>query len=145
MTQPLIELFERDLAKLKTEVELTNDRDLWQTREGVTNSIGNLTLHLCGNLKHFVGAILGETGYIREREREFSDKNVSKADLYANLGETREVVISTLQKLTQEQLNATYPKKVFDKDMTGMQFLIHLHSHLNYHLGQINYLRRILS
>lgn len=145
MNQALISLFERDLDRLRMEIELTSDTDLWRVKPGVTNSIGNLALHLCGNLKHFIGATLGSSGYVREREREFSDKNVSKSKLYTNIEETKAIIVKTISALTQENIKSVYPVKMWNREITTEFFLIHLQSHLNYHLGQINYLRRVFS
>ncbi len=73
----LIEIFERDLLKLKEEISLYKDENnLWVTEKQISNAAGNLTLHLIGNLNHFIGATLGHTGYVREREKEFSTKNI---------------------------------------------------------------------
>ncbi|MTI21927.1 DinB family protein [Fulvivirga sp. RKSG066] len=145
MTTSLITLFDRDLDRLKSEVELIDDKNLWKACSGVTNCAGNLTLHLCGNLKHFIGSVLGQTGYIRERDKEFSDKNISKNDLYKNIEETKRVIKATLTKVSPEDLQSIYPMPRWDQEISVEFFLIHLHSHLNYHLGQINYIRRILT
>lgn len=145
MTGSLITLFDRDLNKLISELELTDDMHLWVRTAGVTNSIGNLALHLCGNLNHFIGATLGQTGYVRQRDKEFSDKHVSKHELIAKINETKQVVAHTLSKLSPPQISAAYPLIVFDRQVSTEYFLIHLQAHLNYHLGQINYLRRILT
>ncbi|MDX1627550.1 MAG: DUF1572 family protein [Fulvivirga sp.] len=145
MTTSLIALFDRDLARLKQEIELYPETELWKTLPGITNSAGNLTLHICGNLKHFIGAQLGNSGYIREREKEFADKNVSKSALYDNIDQTRQVISKTLGSLSDKNLDSTYPLQMWGKEITTEFFLIHLQSHLNYHLGQINYLRRIQS
>ncbi|HCX22935.1 MAG TPA: DinB superfamily protein, partial [Cytophagales bacterium] len=77
MNTELAELFTRDLNRLIKELEqYPNEEQLWVVTEGINNSAGTLTLHLIGNLNHFFGAILGNTGYIRNREAEFSDRNI---------------------------------------------------------------------
>ena len=145
MKQSLIKLFDRDLGKLTEEINLFSDeKEIWTTPSGIRNSPGNLCLHICGNLKHFIGKVLGDTDFIREREKEFSLKNVPKAELISNVEETRNLVRRILEHLEEDKLNTKYPIDVFDEEMTTEYFLIHLHSHLNYHLGQINYLRRII-
>jgi hypothetical protein len=142
----LIQLYERDLDKLKTEIgHYTNETDLWKTSEGISNSAGNLTLHLIGNLKHFFGAVLGNSGYVRYRDEEFTAKGVSKSELLADVDVTRNVVLSTLAELVEEDFDKPYPIEVFDHPMTTGFFLTHLTTHLNYHLGQINYHRRLLA
>lgn len=144
--QSISELINRDLDRLSTEVEAySKDENLWITEGEITNTAGNLTLHLCGNLQHFIGAILGKTSYKRDRDFEFAGKNVSRAELLGAIIETKKVVKETLQRLPESVLNYPYPLRLFDnKEMSTLFFLIHLQGHLNYHLGQINYHRRIL-
>lgn len=144
ITEILSQLYQRDLDKLKIEVgQYASDEQLWTVPDGISNSGGNLALHLVGNLKHFIGAVLGKSGYVRDRDAEFGSKNVSKDDLITAIDETSEVVTSTLAKLTTDDLAAVYPIEVFGHPMTTEAFLIHLSTHLNYHLGQINYHRRL--
>lgn len=146
LTEILIQLYERDIAKLKGEVEqYTDEADLWKTGGKITNSAGNLTLHLIGNLKHFIGAVLGGSGYIRDRDTEFSDAGVARDTLLTAIDETAAVVKATLEHLTDADLANEYPLDVFGHPMTTDYFLVHLATHLNYHLGQINYHRRMLS
>ena len=141
----LIKLFKIDLNKLIEEIELyKNDTNLWEIDGLVTNSAGNLCLHLIGNLNHFIGAILGDTGYIRQRELEFSLKDVPKSELINQIKKTIEVVENTLNTLTEADLKKDYKVQVFKEAMTTEYFLIHLTMHLAYHLGQINYHRRLL-
>jgi uncharacterized damage-inducible protein DinB len=142
----LIEIYERDLNKLKTEIEqFENEADLWKTSGTVTNSAGNLCQHLSGNLQHFFGAVLGDSGYVRDRDAEFAAQNTKRADLLADIDAALESVKSTLAKLTEEDFKKTYPVEVFGKPMTTGSFLTHLTTHFNYHLGQINYHRRLLT
>lgn len=141
----LIDLFDRDLNRLKDEINLfENETEIWLTPGSIKNSPGNLCLHICGNLKHFIGAVLGNTNYIREREKEFSLKNIPRLKLLANVDETLVVVKNSILNLEEEILLQRYPIDVLGYEMTTEYFLIHLTTHLNYHLGQINYLRRIL-
>ena len=144
--QTLTELFERDLTRLKEEISLYVDESkIWAVKREIKNSAGNLALHLLGNLNHFIGAILGNSGYVRNRDAEFSDKNVPRAEIISNIDKTIGVIKSTLSKISDEDLKKDYPVKVL-KDKVTMRtefFLIHLSGHLNYHLGQINYHRRL--
>jgi uncharacterized damage-inducible protein DinB len=145
LTKILSELYERDLAKLRTEIEsYSNEADLWKTSEGISNSGGNLCQHLTGNLQHFFGAVLGGTGYARNRDAEFASKGTTKADLLADIDAAEKSVKETLEKLSDEDFAKTYPIEVFGQPMTTGYFLTHLATHLNYHLGQINYHRRLL-
>lgn len=145
ITDTLITLFERDLQKLKTEIELYKDEDyLWFIKKGIDNSAGNLCLHLIGNLSHFIGATLGNTGYVRHREDEFSLKNIPRQDLITNIENCRLIVKNTLVKLRAADLEKEFPQNVFDKSINTEMMLMHLATHLTYHLGQINYHRRLL-
>ncbi|MFY0605798.1 MAG: DinB family protein [Cyclobacteriaceae bacterium] len=142
----LSQLFERDLKKLSNQIAMYKDEDLlWTKASGISNSAGNLALHINGNLQHFVGAVLGETGYIRDREFEFGDQKVPKQQIIDEVELTIAVVQKTLSNMVDNQLGVLYPIEVFGQPMSTSFFLMHLHSHLNYHLGQINYHRRILS
>jgi uncharacterized damage-inducible protein DinB len=141
----LIKLYERDLAKLRSEIEsYTNENDLWKTEGEITNSAGNLAQHLTGNLKHFIGATLGDSGYVRDRDAEFASKETTKEQLLADVDQTREIIKETISSLTDEDFAKTYPIEVFGEPMTTGYFLVHLTTHFNYHLGQINYHRRML-
>ncbi len=145
ITESLQSLYTRDLSKLKTEIEsYQNEQALWKIDNDILNSGGNLCLHLVGNLKHFFGAILRNSGYVRNREEEFSLKNIPKSELIQQIEETLNVVISTLSQLSEEDLEKEYPIEALGYPMTTEYFLIHLFGHLGYHLGQINYHRRLL-
>ena len=142
----LAELYERDLDKLRMEIaSFENEADLWKTADGISNSAGNLCLHLTGNLKHFFGGVLGETGYVRDRDAEFAEKEVPRSEMLADIDATKNVLLSTLANVTEEDLDKPYPLEVFGHPMTTGYFLTHLATHFNYHLGQINYHRRLLS
>lgn len=138
-------IFDRDLTKLKTEVNAySKEENLWIETKEISNSAGNLCLHLVGNLNTYIGAEYGKTGYIRERDKEFSLKNVPRSQLIAMVNETMTIVQDALDKVTQEDLQKEYPRVLMDKNPSTLRFFIHLTTHLTYHLGQINYHRRIL-
>lgn len=143
--ESLRSLYNRDLNKLKAEIEAyQHEENLWKTDKNISNSAGNLCLHLVGNLSHFIGAQLGNTGYVRHRELEFSLKDIPKAELIEKIEATTIIVDSVLSQLPEEDLKKEYPLVVFEDKMTTDFFLIHLVAHLDYHLGQINYHRRLL-
>lgn len=145
MIQILSQIFHRDLEKLKTEItSFKDEKNIWKISGEVKNSAGNLCLHLCGNLQHFIGAVLGNSGYVRNRDAEFSKKNVPIRDLVAEIELTIKVVETTLKNLPEGILEKTYPINVFGYEMTTEYLLTHMAAHLNYHLGQINYHRRLL-
>lgn len=139
------EILERDLLKLENEVKSFQDeKNLWKLTGSVKYPAGNLTLHLCGALQHFIGAVLGNSGYIRNRDAEFADKNIPREKLIQEIHKTIVAVKHTLATYDGNDLDKEYPIMVLGKTSTKGFFLIHLVSHFSYHLGQINYLRRIL-
>ncbi|MFD2540954.1 DinB family protein [Lacinutrix gracilariae] len=145
LTNTLVKLYTRDLNALITEIETyTKESNLWKVSGQIENSAGNLCLHLIGNLNAFIGAALGNTGYIRKRDLEFSLKNVPKAELIEQIKETIVVVDKSITSLTDADLQKEYKRRVFEDTMTTEYFLVHLSMHLSYHLGQINYHRRLL-
>ena len=145
ITESLKSLYNRDLNKLKTEIEAyQNEENLWKTDKNISNSAGNLCLHLVGNLNHFIGTNIGNTDYVRHRELEFSLKDIPKAELIEKVEATAIMIDTVLSQLSEEDLKKEYPLVVFEDKMTTDYFLIHLIAHLDYHLGQINYHRRLL-
>ena len=141
----LKDLFKRDLQKLKLEWTLySNEDNIWKTDGDISNCGGNLCLHLVGNLKIFIGGVLNNSGYIRKRELEFSAKNIPRDVMITMVDETIEDVLNTLNKLSEQDLLKEYPVMVFKNPQSTGYFLIHLSTHLGYHLGQINYHRRLL-
>lgn len=138
-------IFSRDLNKLKAEIaSYKNEEKIWVTEKDIANSAGNLCLHLVGNLNAFIGAELGKTGYIRNRSEEFTLKNIPQEVLIKMVEDTIPVVVSSLEHLSDIDMNKEYPIEVLgEKNSTGF-FLVHLATHLTYHLGQINYHRRLL-
>ena len=137
--------FERDLDKLIEEINLfKNENDIWKIKDGILNSAGNLTTHLLGNLNHFIGKTLANTGYVRNRDEEFSIKNISREKLISDINSMKEIIRNTLPKLSEEDLKKEFPLKIRDEVFPTENMLIYLLAHLNYHLGQVNYLRRII-
>lgn len=140
-----LEFYIRDLNKLKEELAAyQSEANIWKTSAHISNSAGNLTLHLIGNLNHFFGATMGGTGYVRQRDLEFSTKDTPRADLLSELDKTIAMMQATFSKLDNGTLEQTFPIMKHDKQETTGHFLIHLYGHLAYHLGQVNYHRRLL-
>lgn len=136
----------RELEAFAREVELfPDDESLWRTLPGVTNSAGNLALHVCGNLEHFVGAVLGGTGYVRDRPAEFTTRAGRREDLARQLRETSDVVGAVLPGVRPGVLAAPYPEPHDGTQLPCDRFLLHLCTHLAFHLGQAGYLRRALT
>jgi len=137
--------FTRELDRL--EVEITSykyEENLWLISGNISNSAGNLCLHLIGNLRHFIGHALGKTSYIRQRDLEFITKNVPRAQLIADIHITKSEVEKALDSLTDFDLHQSFPIQKFDENHPTGYYLLHFLGHLNYHLGQINYHRRLI-
>ncbi|MEO5569699.1 MAG: DUF1572 family protein [Bacteroidia bacterium] len=146
LKESFTEVFERDLLQLKKEIEsYTDENKLWIVKEGISNSAGNLSLHLIGNLNHFIGVALGDTGYIRNRDNEFSLKNIPKKELIESMEQTIVVVKNTLSKLVPADFEKNFPLEKHGKIVTTDFMLLHLVTHFNYHLGQVNYHRRMIN
>jgi hypothetical protein len=141
----LVQFYERDLQKVIEEVNLfRKEEHLWKTQGSIKNSAGNLALHLTGGLNFLIGTTLGNTGYIRNRDLEFSIKGVERALIVQQLQELIEMIRKTISSITRDQLDEPFPI-FFDKEgATADYVLTQLLLHINYHLGQINYLRRCL-
>lgn len=145
LTTTLKALFRRDLEKLVQELsQYTNESKIWYTEKGISNSAGNLALHLVGNLNTYIGLHLGNTGYVRNRELEFSQKDVARTTLIKMIEDTIVVIDKVMDELPPEQVEALYPIEVFGGPIYTGHFLVHLSGHLMYHLGQVNYHRRLL-
>jgi len=146
LKETFIHLYERDLQKVVDEIRLyKTDEDLWKIENEIPNSAGNLALHIIGNINHYLGANLGNTGYKRERDSEFSDKNISRDEIVGKLENTISVLKNTLTNLPEERFEEDYPEELNGGKRKTLGVVIHMLSHLNYHLGQINYHRRLLS
>lgn len=141
----LASLFERDLKKLIAEIELyKSEENIWRTEKNISNSAGNLALHIVGNLNTYIGREIGKTGYVRNRELEFSQKDVPRKELLDRLNDTMAVVRNSLGAMAESDLEKEYPVLVFAEKTSTGYFLVHLATHLSYHLGQVNYHRRMI-
>lgn len=133
------------LQKTIAEVELYKNEDaLWIKEGDINNSAGNLALHIAGAVNHFVGAVLGKNGFVRDREKEFSLRGVAREEIISQLKKAMEVVPGVLGNLTDEDTFREFPEKIGGNVLSVNLFLIKLVGHVNYHLGQINYHRRLL-
>ena len=146
MIADLKSLYTRDLTRLKTEIASYRDENcLWLIEKEIANSAGNLCLHLIGNLNAYIGAGLAKTGYVRQRDLEFSQKNIPQTELVKMIEGTIQVVETGLNSLSENDMKADFPLLIWDKPTEMRYTLVHLLTHLNYHLGQINYHRRLLT
>jgi uncharacterized damage-inducible protein DinB len=143
----LLRVLHRDLGALHREIlAYPDDAALWRVVPGIANPGGTLALHLSGNLRHFVGATLGGTGYTRDRPAEFASRDLTRADVAAQVADALAQVTRTLQALDPAALDGTFPAPVgpgLTLDTTTM--LVHIATHTAYHLGQIDYHRRMVS
>lgn len=145
MKETLQLLFTRDLNRLISEIEqYKEEENIWKIEGQIKNSAGNLCLHIIGNLNTYIGKELGNTGYIRNRELEFSSKNVPKQELIQMIEITITTIHDTLDQLVDSLWKAEYPVLVFESKTSTEYLLVHLTTHLTYHLGQINYHRRLI-
>jgi hypothetical protein len=139
-------LFRRDIRRVIQQLQAFPDSEtLWSVSGGITNPAGNLVLHLEGNLREFIGRQLGRVDYQRKRDEEFNGRNVDAAEMITRMEAVLEMVPRVLESLSKEVLDAPYPESPLKGGVSTRQFLIHLNGHLNYHLGQIDYLRRALT
>jgi uncharacterized damage-inducible protein DinB len=136
----------RELRALDREIAAyPDDESVWQTPPGISNSAGTLVLHLAGNLRHFIGAALGESGYVRNRDAEFSTRDLSRDELRAEVQATIADVDRALDRIGTAQLEVPYPLLIRERRVRTADWLVHLSVHLGYHLGQIDYHRRLLT
>jgi len=145
LSQTLISLFERDLNRVIDELKLyQSESNIWEVEGNISNTAGNLALHLIGNLKTYIGKGIGNFDYVRNRDLEFADKNVPREKIVADLSDTIAIIKDSLKSVSDEDLKKDYQLLVLSESTSTEYFLIHLATHLNYHLGQINYHRRLI-
>ena len=136
----------RELRAVAKEVAAyPTDEALWRTVPGITNPGGTLALHLAGNLQHFIGKVLGGSAYVRDRDAEFGRRGEPRAAVVAEVERTIPAVVEGLKRVTAAQWEAEYPQEVGGKRLATRRFALHLCSHLAYHLGQLDYHRRMVA
>lgn len=138
-------LFRRDITRVIQQLKAFPEESLWQVTGGVTNPAGNLVLHLEGNLREYIGRQLGGVSYERRRDNEFHGRNVTGVEMAERMEAVLEMVPPVIAGLSEEAMSAAFPEAVLGGGLSTRQFLVHLNGHLNYHLGQIDYLRRALT
>ena len=145
--QSIAALLQRELQAFERELQLfPDDETVWRTMPGVPNSAGNLVLHVAGNLQHFVGAVLGGSAYVRDRDREFSRQSGSRSELVSELQKAAAAVRMVVPNLTDDVLGHDFPEAVIqNRRIQTLRFLLHLCAHASFHLGQAGYLRRGLT
>jgi uncharacterized damage-inducible protein DinB len=139
-------ILDRDLRTLAREVAAYPDEEaLWRTPAGIANSAGTLVLHLTGNIEHFMGAKLGGSDFVRDRAREFSDRDVPRTALLGRIEAARAAVRAAAERTGDERQDEDYPEAVGGVRVALADLLVHLVSHLGYHLGQVDYHRRVVT
>lgn len=139
-------LLDRDLRALRREVEAyPDDGSLWRSVPGIANVGGTLVLHLSGNLQHYLGARLGATSYIRDRNAEFTRRDVPRFELLREIEAARAAVRTAVSRLSERDLSADFPETVGGVRVEVGEYLMHLATHFAYHLGQLDYHRRVVT
>jgi len=141
----VLTILERDLAKVIAELNaFQQEQNMWKLQGTINNSAGNLALHISGAVSHFIGAVLGNNGYQRNREKEFSDKNTPRDEVILKIYEAIASIKAVLPYIEEDEMQKEFPEKIGGQTLSIGFFLTHLISHINYHLGQINYHRRLV-
>jgi len=136
----------RDLRGVRRELEeYPSESDIWRLAPGIANSAGTLALHIAGNLQHFIGVVLGGGSYRRDRDAEFSRRDVPRSELVAQIEAAIVAVQRGLAQVSEAALDSEYPERVGGHVVTTGEWLVHLAAHLCYHLGQIDYHRRLVT
>ena len=142
----VIAILDRDLRALRREIEAYPDEaSLWVTPSGVPNSSGTLALHLAGNVQHYMGARMGSTGYVRDRPAEFARRNVPREEIVQEIEAARKSLTAIPGGLGVRDLSGDFPEVIGNLRFETGDYLIHLVSHFNFHLGQIDYHRRMVT
>jgi hypothetical protein len=141
----IFRVLDRDLRCLAEQIEAyENEEDIWKVAPGIGNSPGTLAVHIAGNIQHYIGKHLGGSDYVRDREAEFSRRDVPRSVILEELGDARSALQAGLTELDDGTLRGEYPEKVGAYLSVG-QFMVHLAAHLGYHLGQVDYHRRMIA
>ncbi|MDQ6885999.1 MAG: DinB family protein [Gemmatimonadota bacterium] len=139
-------ILQRELAALRRSVEAyPDDASIWAERPGLPNPGGTLVLHLAGNLQHYLGVVLGQSGYRRDREAEFARRGVTLQALLEEIDAARVAVDLGFANLTAETVRQPFPELIAGRSVVTSDYLVHLASHLAYHLGQLDYHRRCVT
>lgn len=146
LVEAVAAILDRDIQALAREVKAyPEESGLWQLPEGAANSAGTLVLHLTGNIQHYFGARLGGTGFVRDRPAEFAARGVPRAVLLRQIEAARDALRAAADKVSDAEMVRDYPEVVGGMRVASGEYLIHLVSHFAYHLGQVDYHRRLVT
>lgn len=144
ITTLLIDLYSRELDRFKNEIlAFENDELPWKMADGLNITAGNICLSLCGSLQHNIGNMIGDSGYIRNKEAEQKAKNITRERLVEEIENAKGIVVNTLEEISKSDLLKIFPSKEFEEPITTEYFLIHQLSQLSFSIGQISILRNV--
>lgn len=139
-------LITRELRAVRRELEAyPDDASVWRAVAGIPNTAGTLALHVAGNIRHFIGATVGGDGFVRDREAEFARRDVPRAELLSGIDAAIAAVRRAMRSADDEVFRRPYPELIAKRKVSGADFMVHLVAHLAYHLGQIDYHRRLVT
>lgn len=144
LVKDLAELYVNDVKAFIDNLNEIPEDKLWNAPKHIPNSAGILAQHIAGNLNHYIGKALGKTGYKRNRDAEFRISDKSKSDLIEDLQDVIKMLRTVIPDISEEQLDAPLPVNA-PHSRTTRKALLHFYRHLNYHLGQLNYLKRMIA
>jgi uncharacterized damage-inducible protein DinB len=138
--------YEYVAAHLHKWVDPVSKEQFWRKPYPYGNSIGHLVLHMTGNLSYYIGARVAETGYVRNRDREFTEKQPpSKEEALWAFDRTIAMVVATIRKQTAEDWGKTYTAEREPEAKDRFQIFVRCAGHAYHHVGQIVYLSRELA
>jgi uncharacterized damage-inducible protein DinB len=134
---------EENTPKIKKCLDELSEPEIWQRPNASSNSVGNIILHLCGNITQYILSSLGATEDKRERDKEFSTEGgLSKVELFARLKATVDQATFTLKNINPNEL--TKVRSVQGYELSAIGIIIHVVEHYSYHTGQIIFWTKIL-
>jgi uncharacterized damage-inducible protein DinB len=133
-------------ADLHKWVDPLTEEQFWRKPFNFGNSVGHLVLHLTGNLSYYIGAQVAKTGYIRDRDLEFTEsRRPSKSQVLRKFDDTIAMVIATIETQSEADWTAAYAAEREPEAQDRFTIFLRCASHLYHHVGQINYLSRELT
>ncbi|HET8963143.1 MAG TPA: DUF1572 family protein [Chitinophagales bacterium] len=145
MNSDFTTILSQGIDKIISELnQYENEMDIWEIDGEIKNSAGNLAIHLSGSINYFIGAVMAKNGYVRNRDAEFSEKNISREKMISELNTTKTMMEEFISQQDADFYNAIFPLQTFGENRSNHYALMIMAVHLNYHLGQINYHRRLI-
>lgn len=133
--------FQTSAKKIHGLIDPLTEEQIWTKPYPYGNSIGNLVLHLTGNLNFYLGAEIGGTGYVRNRPLEFAETSrIAKNELLDRFDEAIAIVAMVLQKQTENDWGKAYSAKGLEEIGDRLSMILQCAAHLYHHTGQMMYL-----